>query len=286
MGDLTYIEAQKLERELRMEAGYVLDFSNRSFEVFFRKVVGIEIYDERYNRGSGSKANRLRAFFDLATRVQLRLFLKGILENWCLHSRTPITDSADSLIRAILERLGDTSVRRPVQAQRENSTSLHDGASKKLKSQLIEVSQMTPQARGYGLEKFLKDLFDAYDLSARASFRLVGEQIDGSFILHNETYLLEAKWQNAPTGVDDLHTFSGKIGQKATWSRGLFVSISGFTEEGLQALGRGKSFICMDGCDLYEVLDRKLSMIEVLAAKVRRAAESGSPFVRVRDLSL
>jgi len=25
---------------------------------------------------------------------------------------------------------------------------------------------------------------------------LVGEQIDGSFVLHGHTYLVEAKWQN------------------------------------------------------------------------------------------
>jgi uncharacterized protein YjbI with pentapeptide repeats len=29
----------------------------------------------------------------------------------------------------------------------------------------------------------------------RGSFRLIGEQIDGSFHLEGETYLLEAKWQ-------------------------------------------------------------------------------------------
>jgi hypothetical protein len=39
----------------------------------------------------------------------------------------------------------------------------------------------------------------------------------------------------------------------------------------------------MDGLDLYETLDR-LSLEDVIARKVRRAAESGQPFVRVRDL--
>jgi len=40
----------------------------------------------------------------------------------------------------------------------------------------------------------------------------------------------------------------------------------------------------MDGLDLYETLDRLLSLEDVIARKVRRAAESGQPFVRVRDL--
>jgi hypothetical protein len=161
-----------------------------------------------------------------------------------------------------------------------------ENVSQKLISQLIEVSRLQPQQRGYEFEKFLKNLFDAYGLSARASFRLTGEQIDGSFVMHNETYLLEAKWQNSLTGADDLHTFQGKLEQKASWSRGLFVSICGFSEDGLLAFGRGKSLICMDGCDLSEMLKGRLSIVDVLAAKVRRAAETGNPFTRVRDLIL
>ena len=102
--------------------------------------------------------------------------------------------------------------------------------------------------------------------------------------MHNETYLLEAKWQNSPTGAADLHTFEGKLGEKASWSRGLFISSSGFSSEGLQAFGRGKRSVCMDGFDLFEMLRRSLSFVEVLEAKVRRAAETGCPFVSIRDL--
>jgi hypothetical protein len=66
--------------------------------------------------------------------------------------------------------------------------------------------------------------------------------------------------------------------------RGLFVSNSGFTEEGLAAFGRGKRVICVDGLDLYEMLDREISLSSVLERKVRRTAETGSPFIRLRDL--
>ena len=56
------------------------------------------------------------------------------------------------------------------------------------------MNKLTPQRRGYKFEKFLKDMFDVYGLSPRASFRLEGEQIDGSFVCGGDTYLLEAKW--------------------------------------------------------------------------------------------
>ncbi len=47
-----------------MKTGYVSDFSNRTFEEFVWDSVRKDIYDDVYEYGSGSKANRLRAFWD------------------------------------------------------------------------------------------------------------------------------------------------------------------------------------------------------------------------------
>ena len=54
--------------------------------------------------------------------------------------------------------------------------------------------------------------------------------------------------------------------------------------DGLHAFGRGKRVICMDGLDLYESFSRELPLNHVLERKVRRAAETGNAFIRVRDL--
>jgi hypothetical protein len=153
-----------------------------------------------------------------------------------------------------------------------------------LNATLLTLADLDAHQRGYAFEKYLKQLFDAFGLEARSPFRLVGEQIDGSFLLGSETYLLEAKWQNELAGVGQLHAFHGKIEQKATWSRGLFVSYTGFSADGLQAFGRGKRIICLDGLDLAESFSRELPFNEVLERKVRRAAETGMAHVRVRDL--
>src|ERR1700726_2445054 len=63
MSNLTAVEKRKLEQLLGMDTGYVLDFTNRSFAEFVRDSTGREIYDSRYDYGSGSKANRLRGFW-------------------------------------------------------------------------------------------------------------------------------------------------------------------------------------------------------------------------------
>lgn len=153
-----------------------------------------------------------------------------------------------------------------------------------LKTKLIEHSSLPPHPRGNAFETWLKEAFDCFGLEAREPFRHRGEQIDGSFVLQGETYLVEAKWQSAQTPAADLHAVHGKLEQKAAWARCLFVSNSGFTPDRLAAFGRAKRVICMDGLDLFDALDRGIQLNHVLERKVRRAAESGLPFERVRDL--
>lgn len=63
MSNLTSSEKRKLERLFGMGGGYVLDFSNRTFAEFVEESVRRDIYDARYEYGSGSKANRLRGFW-------------------------------------------------------------------------------------------------------------------------------------------------------------------------------------------------------------------------------
>ena len=63
MSDLTSTEKRKLEQLLGMGSGYVLSFSNRTFDDFFFESIGRSIYDPQYDYGSGSKANRLRGFW-------------------------------------------------------------------------------------------------------------------------------------------------------------------------------------------------------------------------------
>jgi hypothetical protein len=155
-----------------------------------------------------------------------------------------------------------------------------------LTQRLQDLASLKPQERGFAFEPFLHDLFKAYGLAPRASFRpRTGEQIDGSFELGNDTYLLEAKWHSAPTPAADLHILNGKLNSRPTWSRALFISYGGFSTDGLEAFNRGKgSLICMDGYDLYETLNRGLPLDRVIAKKARYAVETGLIHVSVRDL--
>ena len=65
MNDLTTADKQYLENALRMSNGYVLNFSDKTFKEFFQNDLHIDIYDDKYAINGTSKANRLRAFFQL-----------------------------------------------------------------------------------------------------------------------------------------------------------------------------------------------------------------------------
>lgn len=208
---LTHIEKQKLEREFGMDSGYVLDFSNRTFEEFFREVVGVEIYHSRFDYASGSKANRMRAFWKLATNEQLIRLFEGLLEGWDIYSNTPISEKTQALLQSILVNLGAVQGTTEPEQKGDSDKSLNHDASQSLLSRLLVLTSLPPQRRGYEFEKFLRELFDVYGLSARASFRLVGEQIDGSCVIHNNTYLLEAKWQSLPSGSQTYTRSRGNL---------------------------------------------------------------------------
>lgn len=66
MANLTTNDKQLLEQLLQMSGGYVLNFTDRTMGEFFRDDVGIDIYANQYNYGSGSKANRIRGFWQTA----------------------------------------------------------------------------------------------------------------------------------------------------------------------------------------------------------------------------
>lgn len=80
MSDLSKIEKLKLEKAFDMSGGYVLDFSNRTFEEFILDSVKIDIYTEKYDYYSGSKANRLRAFWDKESNYIAGKLIKDLVE--------------------------------------------------------------------------------------------------------------------------------------------------------------------------------------------------------------
>ena len=80
MSTLKTNEKQLLEKLFQMGGGYVLNFSDRTMFEYFRDDVGINIYDEKYNYASGSKANRMRGLWQVADDALVGKSLEKLLE--------------------------------------------------------------------------------------------------------------------------------------------------------------------------------------------------------------
>jgi hypothetical protein len=286
MTNIRSIDMLLLDDIFEMGGGYVLSFSDRTFAQFFREELNVDIDDPKYRVGGTSKGKRLRHFLQTMDKPTVVKALRALWEYREVARKRSgkeetLKEPYADLCKIIAKLEGNAS---PTQPEVRPATSVESTKFKAFRDDLLKLTALEPVPRGYAFEGFLKGVFDAFGLKAREAFRLRGEQIDGSFVLNNETYLLEAKWQNPLCGNAELHAFHGKIEQKAAWARGLFISYSGFTDDGLHAFGRGKRVICMDGWDLSEALQREIPLGEVLDRKVRRAAETGMALVRVRDL--
>lgn len=107
MSDLTGMEKRKLERLFDMASGYVLDFSNRTFEEFVLDSTGRGIYDDKYSYASGSKANRLRGFWNEEPNHTVAKLLGDLLDYTAEHSgyqdRKPLVDSCRSIVARLLQ---------------------------------------------------------------------------------------------------------------------------------------------------------------------------------------
>lgn len=278
-----------IDKLFDMDSGWVLDFSNRTFSEFFLDELNIAINNSVYEVNGTSKAKRLRTFLQAVDRPTVIRTLHALWDyRRALYQdsdKQDLVQNAEGRFLELMNRLGGrTSTAAPAGGGVAPAPAVDLAKVAELKGDLLAVAALAPQPRGYAFEAFLTKIFNAHGLAGREPFRLIGEQIDGSFQLSNETYLVEAKWHQDRTGAADLHVFHGKLEQKAAWSRGLFISNSGFTEQGLYAFGRAKRLVCMDGLDMWDLLDRQIPLNVVLERKIRRAAETGEPFTRVRDL--
>lgn len=171
---------------------------------------------------------------------------------------------------------------------RESRISQRSSELEKLKKEFFALHDNPDRrAAGLQLERVLTRLFEVNNLCPREPFRVVGEQIDGSFELDYEVYLLEAKWQHDPIPASDLYVFREKIEGKSKFTRGVFLSISGISPQALEAITHGKqpNFFIADGYDLMMILEANIELGEFFRRRQRLFAEAGRVCVPFSELT-
>src|SRR4051812_24531172 len=115
---------------------------------------------------------------------------------------------------------------------------------KKAYSYWCGLKKPTPveaRKRGYEFERILYSLLENETLEPSASYKPIGEQIDGSFFYWGQTFLLEAKWHRDPLPVSSIYSFKGKVDGKFHTSSGVFISMGGYSDDVSDALRFGKT---------------------------------------------
>jgi hypothetical protein len=104
MATLSFNERQQIEQCFDMGSGYVLDFTNRTFEEFIQDAVARNIYNGSYSGQGSSKANRLRAFFVAEPDRVVGDLIDALVEHARAVTKPPSADLLDSCQR-IADRL-------------------------------------------------------------------------------------------------------------------------------------------------------------------------------------
>jgi hypothetical protein len=207
---------------------------------------------------------------------------KAVAAKTAVSALTKLTASHEKLI-------GEQQRAEEMRDAAQKSILVQKGVSEKLADLHQQVCSLIGtndfQKRGYQLEKILKEVFALFDLDPRASFRNMGEQIDGAFTFESIDYLLEAKWQKELVGIQELDSFKSRLERKLDNTLGLFFSFNGFSENAINTHITGrKTMILMDGSDLMAVLDGQISLPQLLLRKRRHASQTGNIYLKIRDI--
>ena len=280
MANIDFVEKEYFEQLFGMRSGYVLDFSNRSFQEFVYSIMKIDIYAKYHGLSKAKILRNIIAEYDNVTVGKLLLELMRYMQ-----AKNMIEDKDTEIFKKCAE-IGNRFIGKNIYAK----ATVQNATQKPIPKPVIdydkylnELKNLTnyadsPQERGFAFEKYLHSLFESNGLEPRGSFRVVGEQIDGSFLLFNEVYLMEAKWTSKKIDKGDLVIFNEKVSSKSGFTRGLFISFSGYSDEALATFSSGRTvnIVLMTVQELAIALTRQLNLIDVLKRKVRALAEEGN----------
>lgn len=94
MAELNYTENKIIESFLKMESGFVLDFSDKTLHEFIGDATKLDINSPKYHFKTNSKANRLRCFIKVESNIVVGNLIKSFCEYW--HAKSIIEKKENS----------------------------------------------------------------------------------------------------------------------------------------------------------------------------------------------
>jgi hypothetical protein len=284
MANLTFNEKQLIESVFNMSSGYILEFSNREFEEFMKDVVPYSIYKKYPGL---SKAKMLREFLKDETETYIGKAIV-LLINY-MKNNGLVSNDKEEKVNTLYE-LGKKfldKVESPQQIKQKVPTpkNTYEIDYNGFNTALIDLEKITnSQSRGYAFEKYINGLFKIFNLDPHASYRTEYDQIDGSFVLGENTVLIEAKYRKSPIPKDDLILFSKKIESKSHFAKGLFITYSLVDDKAIAYFtDRSSRIIVLTVGELYLMCQNKVLLQNVLHYKFRILDEKGLIYMPINE---
>jgi len=219
MSSLEHLEKEYFEELFEMETGYVLDFTNKSFERFFSNTLDIEIYDDKYGIYGNSKANRLRAFWDKELDEIVGQALSGMLDRFVFKEQKkgnkPEENAMYQKCREVANRLVGKKIRK-----KEKST----------EEEFLEKEFRNVSFDGIGLDPSIKKIMEARFLEAQkcldaeaslATIFLCGSILEG--VLLGVAEANPKAFNKCKMSPKDRE---GKVKQFHEWSLAQFIDVA------------------------------------------------------------
>ena len=146
-----------------------------------------------------------------------------------------------------------------------------------VRAMFVAAQKLSPQKRGYELEKIFIKLMSISGVPVEEGFRIVGEQIDGAVKHDGHYYLVEAKWTEEKTGPKDVGSFYYKVEGKLE-GRGIMISMNGYTDGLVASLPRGKDIrvLLLDGTHFANIIFGIYKFQELLEHAISHASLKAS----------
>lgn len=138
-------DMQVVERVLGMSSGYVLDFSDRTFDEFIGHEIGIDATAPRYSVDGGSKAKRLRRILHSLTGGQQARLLRALLKYRDSPVREQTVEALDERLRRSYDEIIRGLERQVVEADNHYAASSWTGR-RTIREQVAIVRGLGPVA--------------------------------------------------------------------------------------------------------------------------------------------
>lgn len=139
----------------------------------------------------------------------------------------------------------------------------------------------TPQSRGQRLNGLVSEMFVCWGLKSEFNVHGGSGEIDVGLQFGGHRFVLEAKWENAAIATGPIAKLEKRVSQRLVGTVGIFLSMSGYTQEALRDLKQGAQFsILLLTSEHFEaMLAGFIPPLELLNKLMDNAALLGQPLV-------